>query len=145
VSEQDSALDLYRALRDKIAAGELELRCDYKRLGHMDSPVGSETESSRWAYATIAAILLGLWRGGWWLALAAAGVGSVLYYTVGATQIRRNIRKRIDRRSLTSLDDWQRLWTFGGITLAARDGTLCAAPQGNWMALVRGMAAPSAE
>jgi hypothetical protein len=143
VDEQDSAAELFRALVRHVKAGELELRCDFKRLRHMDCPVAVEAEGTRWAYVTIAAMLLGLWRGGWWFALAAAGIGSVLYYTIGARLIERNIRRRIDERSLGSLDDWQKLWRFGGVTLATREGEACDAPDGNWMALVREMESPS--
>jgi len=137
IPASESADDLFRALRRHVAAGEIELRYDFKRLRHGDSPVAVEAESTRWAYGMVAVLLLGLWFVGWWFALAAAGIGSVLYYMIGIPRIERNIRRRIEERSLGGLDEWQRLWRFGGITLAARDGRTCEAPQGNWMALIR--------
>jgi hypothetical protein len=143
VDEPPSADELFRALARHVKAGELELRYDFKRLRHGDCPVAVEADSARWAYATIAAMVLGLWRGGWWFALAAAGIGSLLYYGVGMRLVERNIRRRIAERSLGSLDEWQKLWRFGGITLVAKDGAACVAPDGNWMALVREMGAES--
>ena len=141
MSEQDAAPNLFHALAGRVKAGELSLRYDFKRLRHMDSPVAVEAESTRWAYATIVAILASLWLGGWWLALGVAGIVSTLYYVVGLRLIERNIRRRIDERSLGSLDDWQKLWRFGGVTLATRDDKICEAPDGNWMALVRELGA----
>jgi len=137
MNEADSADNLYRALRRHIAAGDLTIRCDFRRLRHMDSPVAVEAESTRWAYAVVAATLFALWRLGWTAALAVAAAGVALYYTAGSAHVRRNIRRRIEARSLTSLDDWQRLWRFGGVALVMREGRTCEAPQGNWMALVR--------
>lgn len=137
MNETDSADNLYRALLRHVAAGDLVLRCDFKRLRHMDLPVASEAESTRWAYAALAASLLMLWRFGWGPALVTLAAGAALYYTAGSAHVRRNIRRRIDARSLTSLDDWQRLWRFGGVTLVPKSGAPCEAPHGNWMALVR--------
>lgn len=143
MADQDSAADLFRALRRLAASGELAVACDFARLRHMDSPVGSEAETTRWAYAAVSLALVALWRGGWWAALAAAAVGTVLYFTAGLAHARRNIRRRIDARALESLDEWQKLWRFGGVTLRTKGGEVCEAPKGNWMALVRGMANPA--
>ena len=86
----------------------------------------------------LAAAIIALWRGGWWAALAVGAVGVALYFSIGQSYVRHRIRRRIDERALASLDVWQRLWRFGGVALApAGGGELCAAPQGNWMALVR--------
>jgi hypothetical protein len=139
VTDAESAADLFRALRRQIASGEVALRCDFARLRHMDSPVGSEAEMNRWAYGAVALSLLALWRGGWWAAAAVAAISTLLYYTAGFAHARRNIRRRIDARALESLDEWQKLWRFGGVALVTKSGEVCAAPQGNWMALVRQM------
>jgi hypothetical protein len=145
VADADSAVDLFRALRRLVASGELAVACDFARLRHMDSPVGSEAETTRWAYAAVALSLLALWRGGWWAALATAAVGTALYFTAGLAHARRNIRRRVDDRALESLDEWQKLWRFGGVALTAKNGEVCAAPKGNWMALVRGLANPAGD
>jgi O-antigen/teichoic acid export membrane protein len=103
----------------------------------MDSPVASEADANLWAYGTVAAALVALWRGGWWAAGAAGVAGAVFYFTLGRLYVRRRLRRRIDERALQSLDLWQKLWRFGGIVLTTRGGETCAAPEGNWMALVR--------
>ena len=132
----ETAVALFRALRRLVAEGRIALRCDYRRLHHMDCPVGSEADSNLWAYAVLAAAVLALWRGGWWWALAVGAAGVALYFSLGLAHVRRRIRRRIDERALDSLELWQRLWRFGGIALVAASAT-CEAPQGNWMALVR--------
>jgi hypothetical protein len=135
----ESATDLFRALVQLYRSGRVALHCDFKRLQHIDSPVGREADGNIWAYATMAAAILALWRGGWWVALAVAAVGVALYFSAGQAYVRRRIKRRIEERALMSLDDWQRLWRFGGIVLEPNGGAPCPAPQGNWMALVRGM------
>jgi hypothetical protein len=134
----ETPVELFRALRRLVAEGRVALRCDFKRLHHMDCPVALEADSNIWAYAVVAAALVALWRGSWWAALAVGATGIALYFSVGQAYVRRRIRRRIDERALASLDVWQRLWRFGGIALVpAGGGEACAAPQGNWMALVR--------
>lgn len=134
----ETAVELFRTLRRLVADGRVSLRCDFKRLHHMDCPVALEADSNIWAYAVLGAALVALWRGGWWAALAVGAAGAALYFTVGQAYVRRRIRRRIDERALASLDVWQRLWRFGGVALVpAGGGGTCAAPQGNWMALVR--------
>jgi len=137
-ASDETAVELFRALRRLVTEGRVSLRCDFKRLQHMDCPVALEADSNIWAYAVLAAAIIALWRGGWWAALAVGAAGAALYFTVGLAYVRRRIRRRIDERALASLDVWQRLWRFGGVALVpAGGGETCAAPQGNWMALVR--------
>lgn len=131
-----SAVELFRALNRLLAEGRIALRLDYARLQHIDCPVGSEADGNIWAYGVLAAASLALWRGGWWAAIAVGAAGVALYFSVGLAYVRHRIRRRIDERALASLDVWQRLWRFGGVTLAA-GGATCQAPKGNWMELVR--------
>jgi hypothetical protein len=140
--QAESATDLFRELLQFYRGGRVALRCDFKRLQHIDSPVAREADGNIWAYAVLAAAVIALWRGGWWVALAVAAAGVAVYFSAGQAYVRRRIRRRIDEHALMSLDDWQRLWRFGGIELVPQDGGApCPAPQGNWMALVRGLRA----
>jgi hypothetical protein len=136
VTQDDSAVELFRRLRRLLAEGRIALNYDFRRLQHMDCPVGSEADGNLWAYAIFGATALALWRGGWWAALVAGAAGIALYGSAGRAYVRRRIRRRIDERALGSLEMWQKLWRFGGIGLVA-GGEACAAPQGNWMELVR--------
>ena len=142
-NNQDNAVELFRALGGLVAEGRIALGYDFKRLQHMDCPVASEADANLWAYGTVAAALVALWLGGWWIAGAVSVAGVALYFTLGQFYVRRRIRRRVAERALESLDVWQRLWRFGGITLAAREGATCAAPAGNWMEMVRGLRVPS--
>lgn len=140
VEPQETAVELFRELGRLHAEGKIALDYDFKRLHHMDCPVASEADSNLWAYALLAAALVGWWRGGWKVALAVGVVGAVAYYTIGQTYVRRRIRRRVTDKALGSLDLWQKLWRFGGIELVAQNGgEKCNAPGGSWMALVRGM------
>lgn len=133
----ESAVDLFRALKRLIAERRLMLRPDYKRLQHIDCPVGSEADGNVWAYAILAAALLAFWFGGWRWAAGIGVAGIMIYMTAGQAYVRRRIRRRIEQRALESLDLWQRLWRFGGIALVPPGQAPCKAPKGNWMALVR--------
>ncbi|HUB97659.1 MAG TPA: hypothetical protein VL993_17175 [Stellaceae bacterium] len=138
----ETATDLYRALQDLHQRGQVTLHHDFKRLQHMDCPVAVEADGNIWAYGVLAATILALWLGGWKVALGVGAIGVVFYFTVGISYVRRRIRRRIDERALQSLDDWQRLWRFGGISLVPTGGgEPCPAPKGNWMAFVRGLRA----
>jgi hypothetical protein len=136
---QETAVELFRALGQLHAEGKIALSYDFKRLHHMDCPVAKEADGNIWAYAVLAAALVAWWRGGWQVALGVGVVGALAYYTIGQSYVRRRIRRRVADQALGSLDLWQKLWRFGGIGLVAKDGgAACQAPQGSWMALVRG-------
>jgi hypothetical protein len=138
---EESPTELFRALVRLHAEGKIALELDFKRLHHMDCPVAVEADSNLLAYGIVAASLFALWRGGWWVALAVAALGVALYFSVGQAYVRRRIRRRIAERALNDRDLWQKLWRFGGVTLVPQAGGACAAPQGNWMALVRSVRA----
>ena len=133
---EDTAPELFRVLQRLIADGRVELRLEFKRLNHMDSPVGSEADSNIFAYAVLAVALFMIWWRGWIAAGITALVGIVFYYSIGLAYVRKRVRRRVEQRALGELDVWQRLWRFGGVSLIA-GGETCTAPQGNWMALVR--------
>jgi hypothetical protein len=135
---EDTAESLFRALGRLHADGALRLRLDFKRLDHIDCPVGIEADANRWAYAVLAATLLAFWFGGWKVALVIAALGILAYYTLGRNHVRRRLRRRVEDGALTNLDLWRKLWRWGGIALVpVGGGAECVAPDGNWMALVR--------
>jgi hypothetical protein len=137
---EETARELFRALVRLHGERKIVLRCDYKRLEHIDSPVGSEADGNIWAYAVLALVLLTFWFAGWKIAGAVAVAGIVAYYTAGRAYVRKKIQRRVEERALGELDVWQKLWRFGGVALEPpAGGEVCAAPQGNWMALVRSL------
>ncbi|MBV9522277.1 MAG: hypothetical protein JO010_05765, partial [Alphaproteobacteria bacterium] len=69
----------------------------------------------------------------------------------GRAYVRRRVAMRVHERALQDSDLWRRLWRFGGVRLVPRGADdpaakqriePCAAPEGNWMALVRTLAPP---
>ena len=143
--EAASASDLLRALAGLVEAGKVAVRLDFRRLNHMDSPVGVEADSNIWAYGVLALTILAWWRGGWEIGVAVAVIGTIAYYTVGRVYVRRRLDQRVTATALGDLDTWRKLWRFGGVMLVPQDGEPCVAPDGNWMALVRSMSfTPSA-
>jgi hypothetical protein len=132
-----SPAELMRMLRALIASGALRIELDFKRLDHMDCPVAVEADSNVWIYAGVALCALASWLGGIWIGAAAIAACLALYLTAGRAYVHRRLRRRVDERALGDSEIWRRLWRFGGVALVASDGIRCAAPEGNWMALVR--------
>lgn len=133
-----SAADHLRWLRQLNGEGRLAIKLDFARLDHMDSPVGVEADSNIFVYAFLAAAALAWWLGGLKPAGIVAAVGVVVYFTYGRVYVRRRLARRVTAAALEDITIWQKLWNFGGVTLAPQDGgEECAAPKGNWMALVR--------
>ncbi len=133
----DDAGTLFAALGRLARAGQISMRLDYKKLGQMDSPVGSEADGNVWAYGGVALALGVLWFAGWQAAAAVAVVGLAAYLTLGRAYIHRRIQRRVEDQALAQLELWRKLWRFGGVTLVLPSGEDCAAPAGNWMALIR--------
>jgi hypothetical protein len=133
----DSAGDLLAALRRLIADGKVELAVEPKRLNHIGSPVAVEADGNIWAYGFLALATLAYFLSG----VVAAGVCLVLgvaaYLTLGRAYVHRRIERRVRGAALGDLETWRKAWRFAGLTLRRADGTLCASPDGNWMAFVR--------
>src|SRR5579859_3949452 len=138
-NDEASDVELLRALRRLIAEGALTLELDMKRLDHIDSPVGVEADSNIWVYGAIPLCALVFWQLGLRPGLATVALAFVLYFTLGRRYVRRRLARRVRERALHESALWRRLWRFGGVALVdvAAGGTRCAAPEGNWMALVR--------
>jgi hypothetical protein len=140
-----SADELFRALRGLLSRGALRLELDLARLDQIDSPVAVEADSNIWVYGAIAICAVAFWLGGFYPGIAAIAVSLAVYFTVARRYVRRRLLRRVNERALGDIETWRRLWRFGGVTLvaAASGGESegrCAAPQGNWMALVRRLA-----
>jgi hypothetical protein len=141
-----SAADLLRALRGFVERGELRIELDFGRLDHMDSPVGVEADSNIWVYAGLPICALVFWQLGLWPGIAAVAVFVLLYFTAGRRYVRRRLTRRVYDEVLQDSEKWRKLWRFGGVALVRGEGgaaARCTAPEGNWMALVRGMTASS--
>lgn len=137
-----SAADLLRELRGLVERGEVRIELDFRRLDHMDSPVGVEADSNVWVYAAIPVCGLVFWQFGVWPGAAAVAASLALYFTLGRTYVRSRLTRRVHERALQDSDLWRRLWRFGGVVLVdgkagGGEAQRCAAPEGNWMALVR--------
>lgn len=142
MSEQ-SAEDLFRDLRRLVVQGRVHLELDFGRLDHIDSPVAVEADSNIWVYVLVAACAAIFWRVGAWPGAAAIVVSLILYLTAGRRYVRHRLTRRVHERALADGEVWRRLWRFGGVTLVNDCAERCAAPDGNWMALVRRAAACS--
>ena len=136
---EESAEQLFTALRRLHAAGKVSLRLDYKKLTHLDSPVGSEADGNIWAYGGLAIAIAAWWFRGWPAAAGVAVAGVLIYFTFGRWYMHRRIRRRVEDKALADLAAWRKLWKFGGVVLVSDTGEKCAAPHGNWMALVRNL------
>jgi hypothetical protein len=115
----------------------------------MDSPVAVEADSNIWVYGSIVVCAIIFWQGGIFPGIAAIAVSLALYFTVARRYVHRRLIRRVHERALGDSEIWRRLWRFGGVTLVTDGGSgdedgRCAAPHGNWMALVRRLAADSA-
>jgi hypothetical protein len=138
-----SPAELLRGLRGLIDSGAVRLELDLGKLDQMDSPVAVEADSNIWVYGAIPLCALVFWQLGLWPGLASIAAGLALYFTAGRAYVRRRLAARVRERALRDSELWRRLWRFGGVMLIdVGDGTRCAAPDGNWMALVRARAGP---
>jgi hypothetical protein len=133
--------DLLRILRRLVAEGRVAIHADPRRLQHMDSPVVVEADANLWIYAAVAAVLLAWWAWGNLWALGTAAIGMLAYFTLGRRYVERRLERRVRQVALEDSDTWRRLWRLGGVRLAAPGEPDCEAPDGNWMAFVRRLAA----
>lgn len=136
---EETAEKLFAALNRLRTDGKIALRLDYKKLMHLDSPAGSEADGNIWAYGGLVLAIAAWWFRGWQVAVGVAVGGVLIYFTLGRWYMHRRIRRRVEDKVLADLTQWRRLWKFGGVALVPNTGEECAAPQGNWMALVRNL------
>jgi hypothetical protein len=130
-----------RALLKQLAracrGGTVAIEADPKRLRHIHSPVLSQAEGNQWLFSFLAVAAALWWSLDWRWAVAAGAVWLAAYLTAGRRTLGRRLMMRIDRR----LDDpaaWNKLWSFGGVTLRDEaSGTRCAAPDEDWRGFAR--------
>ena len=130
-----------RALLKRLAracrSGAVAIEADPKRLRHIHSPVLSQAEGNQWLFSFLAVAAALWWSLDWSWAAAAAALWLAAYLLFGRRSLRRRMMMRIDRR----LDDpaaWNKLWSFGGVTLRDEaSGTRCAAPDEDWRGFAR--------
>jgi len=135
----ETAAELLGRLRRLHDEGRVAVAVDLKRLMHIDSPVGFEADSNRWAYGLLL-LTLALWYFfGYRVGIAAAVVSVGLYYSLGRMYVRRKIERRVRGKAMDDEAHWRKLWSFGGVTLHEAGGAeaRCAAPADNWMEFVR--------
>jgi len=138
--ESETTEQLFQTLVLLHDQGRVSLRLDFSRLNHMDSPVGVEADSNIWVYGGLVLTGLAFWFGDVYWAAGVAVAGITAYYTVGRAYVRRRLALRIEERAFKDLALWQKLWRWGGVALVpATGGEACAAPKGNWIALVRSL------
>jgi hypothetical protein len=128
---------LLAELRRLVGSGAVRLELDRRKIEHIDFPLAVQADGNRWIYAAAALTALAFWRLGLVAGVAAAIAGFVLYRTLGLRFMARRLDARIRERGLYSVDQWRRLWRFGGVVLTGPDGTPCQGPAQSWMAMVR--------
>jgi hypothetical protein len=144
VSEAADAPILLRSLRGMVERGAVRLDLDYARLAHIDSPVAVEADGNLWIYGGVILCAAIFYAAGWQFGLAAIVLCLLLYLTAGRAYIRARLRRRLYEKALQESQIWRRLWHHGGVVLVVESGggeARCVAPTGNWMALVRELAA----
>jgi hypothetical protein len=132
-----------RALLKRLAracrSGAVAIEADPKRLRHIHSPVLSQADGNQWLFSFLAVAAALWWALDWRWAAAAGAVWLAAYLMVGRRALGRRLMMRIDRR----LDDpsgWNKLWSFGGVTLRDEaSGTRCAAPEEDWRGFARAL------
>jgi len=120
--------------------GRIKVTVNRAKLSHMDFPLGLEADGNRWAYAIVLAIIPIWWFLGTYAGIAGVLFGFALYQTVGQRHVERRLQARIHDRGLAEIDDWRKLWRFGGVILTdPASGRTCLGPEGRWMAFVQDM------
>lgn len=129
-------IELLAALRALIEHRVVQLEVEAAKLDHMDSPVGVQSESTRWFAALILACAAAFWFGGAIGGGTAAAASVALWFAWVRPNTHRRIAARVHDIALRDTQVWRTLWRFGGVRLRAGN-KVCSAPADNWMQLVR--------
>ncbi len=136
--------DLLVRLRALHEAGRIKVTVNRAKLSHMDFPLGLEADGNRWAYAIVLAIVAIWWFLGMYAGIASAIVGFLIYQTLGQRYVERRLLARIHDKGLGEIDNWRKLWRFGGVILTdPKTGETCLGPEGRWMGFVQAVDAKS--
>jgi predicted O-linked N-acetylglucosamine transferase (SPINDLY family) len=135
-------------LRHLVESGAVRIDMDIGKLKGLDSPVGYEADTQRWAMAMVAVVGTVWWFVDTMAAGAAAAVSALAYIFLGRRQIGATIKRRIDEKALVDIQVWRALWRLGGITLVAQAPhspveAICAAPDDSWIRFVEQAVRPS--
>lgn len=130
--------DILVRLRALHEAGRIKVTVNRAKLSHMDFPLGLEADGNRWAYAIVLAIVAIWWFFGTYAGIASAVVGFLIYQTLGQRYVERRLQARIHDKGLGEIDNWRKLWRFGGVILTdPATGETCLGPEGRWMGFVQ--------
>ncbi|HEV2676558.1 MAG TPA: hypothetical protein VGV37_18675 [Aliidongia sp.] len=133
---QDERAILAR-LRTLHETAQIRVAIDRKKLSHMDFPLALEADGNRWAYAIVILVGLVWWHFGLVPGLTGAVVGFLIYQTIGQRWVAHRLERRVHDRGLGELDNWRKLWRFGGVILTdPTTGETCQGPEGRWMGFV---------
>lgn len=132
--------DLLARLSRAVAEGRVRLDLDSALLTHVHSPLASQAEANLPMYAGLAAAGAVGWFWRWEAGIAIAGALLLWFATMGRRLLMQRVRRRIERETLRDLEQWQRLWRFGGVVLARSDAAERAtAPAESWQRLASGL------
>ncbi len=137
--------DMLARLRALHESGRITVSVNRAKLSHMDFPLGLEADGNRWAYAIVILVVAIWWFFGTYAGVAGAVAGFAIYQTLGQRYVERRLQARIHDRGLAEIEDWRKLWRFGGVILTdPATGRTCLGPEGRWMGFVEtvGQAAP---
>jgi hypothetical protein len=130
--------DLLARLRTLHETGRIGVAVNRAKLSHMDFPLGIEADGNRWAYAIVIIVVAIWWFLGIYAGVGSAVAGFLFYQTVGQRWIARRLEQRIHDKGLGDVDNWRKLWRFGGVILTdTARGETCLGPEGRWMAFVQ--------
>jgi hypothetical protein len=136
--------ELLARLRALHEAGRVTVTVNRAKLTHMDFPLGLEADGNIWVYGMVPVIIAIWWFLGIYAGIGSGVVGYLIYRTLGHRYIERRLLARIHDKGLGEIDNWRKLWRFGGVILTdAATGETCLGPEGRWMGFVQAVDAKS--
>jgi hypothetical protein len=144
-SPRDDA-KLLAALRKACVRGEVTIDLDMKRLTHLNSPLMFLADFDQWFIGFVVVAGLAWWLVGWKLSAAAVPVFAVLYMLFAHRIVQRRTMRRITEKAMFEIDQWRKIWGWGGVTLIAKihgAERRAVAPKDSWQEIAAGFLAQS--